>query len=660
MDFIQDKENTTTNVDFIGLHFAFAIYLYDKYEDDAFINAQKIQEDFKATLPLWITKRLKNELSDLVQIFIQTHLLSNDKSTKNEQILQLNKSWRPIVGSIKYRNKIKSFGDLSQQEQKEIQQLKKSSALRQSKTISMLSVLVLNELRNGIISRDLISQNTGFARQRICTVLSVFKSLGIVKETGTRRKLRVILNEKKLGNISNIYEQTKTIRNLREEKKKLLEKVKKLLNQLEKIYKNQSNFLKADIQKDIFNKIHIQLNKKMNNKLKIKKQSKKITKIQIPNLKKRNRFRELTPNSLNTTTNKGQSKSQHKNKNKEKNMDNHNNKKQTMTQLQPNIMDLNTKKTLLREGPLIKKELPNLNEKARRENFKRKDSTDQFKSHQAKIIHEKNKKQFRKVKIIVKKRKRKQKRNINNINKNGNNKSDGGSPIKLENKLINNGIIAKNIHKKQITKPILKISTKVIRETFNPNFIPTQISPIIRDDKMNMRLSSPLFETDFTKGKNNSSQNLEDNFDFQSSFPPFASSISPTINSKNTYLPTNQSENTLSPTITPFSISISNDPLFSFPNSPIGSNGIINNTHSPYFLLNSPPPLLSPLKKSQQKNFSNQSNFFQSQKKQNTLLSPRLSNNLRSQKIKNDNSHFKTPYFINKPLPDLKKLIGSD
>ncbi|KAJ6235998.1 hypothetical protein M0813_28273 [Anaeramoeba flamelloides] len=640
MEYIQDKENTTERVDFIGLHFAFAIYLFDNYEDSAFIQPQKIQKEFQATLPLWITKRLKNELPDIVQIFIQTHLLSNEKSTKKRQLLILNKSWRPIIGNIKYRKKSEKLNRLSQQEQKEMEELKRNSAQRKSKTISMLSVLVLNELRNGVISRDLISKNTGFARQRICTVLSVFKALGIVKETGTRRTLRVVLNKNKLGNISSLFEQTKAIVSLREKKTQLLQKTQKLLNDLDSVHANKKTVLNREKQKSLFNQIHLQLIKKMNNKLKIKKKHKRISKIQIPNLKKRKRNQKLKLNNPNTM-----------NKVSDNNTGNYNKNNKTHLKLDQSIIDSNMNTILFNQGDLLKNEFPKLDEKTRIRNFKRTNTAD----HQCNINTRNTNKTIRKVRTVkttIRDVKNKKKKNINAMNSNNIN-------IKGAHQSQNNCASTKKMNGDQINKPTLKISTKLIRETFNPNIIPTQISPLIRDENLNIRLSSPFFETDFINENDFSSKNFEDNFDFQSSFSSLLSSNNLFNNSKPTFLQPTQTENDFSSSITQSSISISNDPLFSFSNSPAISNSIKNTTQSPYLFLNS-PPLFSNLNQKPQKNYQNQSNCFQSHNQPNKLLSPRLQKNRRPHNLKNEHSQFKTPYFMSKRLPDLSKLIGSD
>ncbi|KAJ6226467.1 hypothetical protein M0813_10683 [Anaeramoeba flamelloides] len=655
MEFIQDTTKTKGNIDFIGLYFEFAIFLFDNYEDNAIINPQKIQEEFNATLPLFITKRLKNEIPYLIQIFIQTHLLSNEKSTKKKQLLILNKSWRPVIENIKHRNKIRSFENLSQEDQQEIEDLKQRSSQRKSKTISMLSVLVLNELRNGIISRDLISQNTGFARQRICTVLSVFKALGIVKETGTRRTLRVVLNKNKLRNISSIFEQTKRIRNLRERKKKLFEKTQDILNRLEQVHIKNNRILDLEIQKSCLNKIRFQLNRKMNHKLKIKKQQRRVSKIQIPNLKKRQSCQKDNSESNCSAINNG-----HLQKNNEKT--------QTQTQLlqKTNSIDPNVMTNLFAQEQLTNKEFRYVDEKTGIKNFQRQNRNDHQKNPKTTIIKKKKKKskkkmKSRKAKIILKKFSNFDANNSSNNNNTGTNLTPIPNNMSINNfnmKLESNFTLPQACNKKQIKKPTLKISTKLIRETFNPNLIPTQISPLIRDDNMNIRLSSPFFEIDLAKENFNTLINFEDTFDFQSTISPILPNINPFTDSKIPSFSMKKSENKLKNPPTTTTASIPNELLNSFTQPP-AINNINSSMQSPYVFLNS-PPLCTKLNQNKQKMYQQSSNIYQSHNQKNTLLSPRLKNGLMGQNLKNDNSQFKTPYFINKQLPDLAKLIGSD
>lgn len=60
---------------------------------------------------------------------------------------------------------------------------------RSARNIAYLCAKIAEELRKRPQTRDELSLSTGFARQRICTVISVFKAIGLVnvKDSNTRR-----------------------------------------------------------------------------------------------------------------------------------------------------------------------------------------------------------------------------------------------------------------------------------------------------------------------------------------------------------------------------------------------------------------------------------------------------------------------------------------
>jgi len=60
---------------------------------------------------------------------------------------------------------------------------------RASRNIAHLCTRIAEELRKRPQTRDELSNSTGFARQRICTVISVFKAIGLVniRDSNTRR-----------------------------------------------------------------------------------------------------------------------------------------------------------------------------------------------------------------------------------------------------------------------------------------------------------------------------------------------------------------------------------------------------------------------------------------------------------------------------------------
>jgi len=104
---------------------------------------------------------------------------------------------------------------------------------RSSRNIAFLCVLVAEELKKRAQTRDELSSVTGFARQRICTVISVFKSIGLVtiKDSNTRRS-EIEWNAEQAQILPNISAHTSKLFSLRDKNKKLRLKEQELLQQL--------------------------------------------------------------------------------------------------------------------------------------------------------------------------------------------------------------------------------------------------------------------------------------------------------------------------------------------------------------------------------------------------------------------------------------------
>ncbi|KAJ4458022.1 hypothetical protein PAPYR_6280 [Paratrimastix pyriformis] len=60
------------------------------------------------------------------------------------------------------------------------------STLRSSRNIALLCQSLVKVLSEGPQTRDALASITGFARQRVCTVLSVYKALGLIRESQRR------------------------------------------------------------------------------------------------------------------------------------------------------------------------------------------------------------------------------------------------------------------------------------------------------------------------------------------------------------------------------------------------------------------------------------------------------------------------------------------
>ncbi|KAJ3440527.1 serine/threonine-protein kinase plk [Anaeramoeba flamelloides] len=178
--------NFIKNFKFIGSQFydlqdLFGLHLFSTIQGDQVFSLSKIRKSFvqsKLFDRLGITQELLDLwLTRIEHIYIQNEILiftkCTSKNTKNT--FQLSPYWKQHFLKI-WKKELEIV--LKQSNQKDYH----LSKLRKSKAIGMTSYLTFHQLRNGSNTRDLISTGTGFNKQRICVVLSIFKGLGFVKE----------------------------------------------------------------------------------------------------------------------------------------------------------------------------------------------------------------------------------------------------------------------------------------------------------------------------------------------------------------------------------------------------------------------------------------------------------------------------------------------
>eukprot|EP01102_Stenamoeba_stenopodia_P004248 TRINITY_DN14579_c0_g1_i1.p1 TRINITY_DN14579_c0_g1~~TRINITY_DN14579_c0_g1_i1.p1 ORF type:complete len:301 (-),score=51.19 TRINITY_DN14579_c0_g1_i1:63-848(-) len=105
-----------------------------------------------------------------------------------------------------------------------------SSCDRASRNICFLCAKLVQELKKGPQTRDQLATATGFARQRVCTVLSVYKAIGLIHDSKKRGAIEWNqLQEKLLPNLSSHI--TKVIE-MRKENRSLRQKESELVKQL--------------------------------------------------------------------------------------------------------------------------------------------------------------------------------------------------------------------------------------------------------------------------------------------------------------------------------------------------------------------------------------------------------------------------------------------
>ncbi|KAJ6230501.1 hypothetical protein M0813_06730 [Anaeramoeba flamelloides] len=117
------------------------------------------------------------------------------------------------------------------------QNLAKSSnfeSSRSSRTIGILSFLMIRLLKKGNLTRNMIVKKTTFTRQRLAVVISVYKILGLISEDQPSET--VTWNGQQENHFVNMKENIYTILEKRKEKKKLLLKFQELTQKIQNKY----------------------------------------------------------------------------------------------------------------------------------------------------------------------------------------------------------------------------------------------------------------------------------------------------------------------------------------------------------------------------------------------------------------------------------------
>lgn len=103
---------------------------------------------------------------------------------------------------------------------------------RASRNICFLCAKLVQELkRGGPQTREQLATATGFARQRVCTVLSVYKAIGLIQDSKTKRG-SIEWSEEQEKLLLNLPTHTATVLQLRSETKVLREKEAELVGRL--------------------------------------------------------------------------------------------------------------------------------------------------------------------------------------------------------------------------------------------------------------------------------------------------------------------------------------------------------------------------------------------------------------------------------------------
>ncbi|KAJ6236745.1 hypothetical protein M0813_27490 [Anaeramoeba flamelloides] len=224
---IQNFDEQNTNVtnsqneillDCFKLQQQFGLFLHTNYHNNNFQINQAISRFLSEKIDPNIRSKMKKQLHIVAQVFLQNgFVIPNDSLKGKEKTCYLCENLKQVFVKIQ---KSPNFPHAQKHD------IKKNKP----------------PCKN---TREKITNETGYARQRICTVLSIFKGLGIVKE-GTKKNRVLELNKRQKESFFSVQDLSKKVIDLRNRRRTLFEKMKHLVGELEtKIDKEDQNEIKC-------------------------------------------------------------------------------------------------------------------------------------------------------------------------------------------------------------------------------------------------------------------------------------------------------------------------------------------------------------------------------------------------------------------------------
>ncbi|KAJ3427478.1 hypothetical protein M0812_27064 [Anaeramoeba flamelloides] len=242
---IQTDSNSKIMFDCFQLQQQFGLFLHTRYHyNNNFRIESAISKFLSEKTDPKIRSKMKKQLSIVVQVLLQNgFIVPNNSFEDKEKMCYLCDNWKQAFTKIQNTPNFPNMqNNETETNESQFQNKKVGSGNR---TISMLSLQTIYHLQNGKNTRDKITNETGYARQRICTVLSIFKGLGLVKE-GTKKNRVLKLNKRQKESFFSVQDLSKKVIDLRNRRRALFEKMKNLVGELEtKIDKEDQNELKC-------------------------------------------------------------------------------------------------------------------------------------------------------------------------------------------------------------------------------------------------------------------------------------------------------------------------------------------------------------------------------------------------------------------------------
>ncbi|KAJ3448988.1 zinc finger cchc domain-containing protein [Anaeramoeba flamelloides] len=289
-----------TRLYFFELQDRFGQHLYSTFSEEESFSLPEAQKLFlyvyRKQIPIDKT-RFRKWVGLITNIYIQNGIIVYQQSKNKDSLMY-------TLSPLWISNFEKMSGTSFSHFLKKSDQTQKS---RRTKAIGTLGYMTFVQLKRGFTHRNEIAENTGFNKQRICVVLSIFKGSGIVKG-GKEKRGTLIFRKKVVEILPYLSEYNKKAIKLRQQRRELIEKGNLLFQKLKERLKQEKE-LGVNSQHDV---------NKFQNKMKIifKKRELFVTEVDFtPNLT------ESQPKKIKkmVITNKRNKKNKKKAKNDKKN-----------------------------------------------------------------------------------------------------------------------------------------------------------------------------------------------------------------------------------------------------------------------------------------------------------------------------------------------------
>ncbi|KAJ3443568.1 hypothetical protein M0812_09411 [Anaeramoeba flamelloides] len=246
-----NQNQETDHLGFYRLLWQFGDYLYRKVQNDQLFSLSKYTENFihKYYNSPNLIQVLQPRLKHIKLIFNQNYVFvrpnpgsgrRSRKRNKNNQALTnksnsssgndlqqdnfyLSETWRKILLCDDQKQENNSENSFSSN---------KKISSRANRTIGVLGFSISKMLQKEPSTREIIENNTGFSRQRICTVLSIYKSINLVSDDQSNNT--VYWNHFNGQVLSEVKQYINGILLLRKKKRKLAERVFQLTKKMNK------------------------------------------------------------------------------------------------------------------------------------------------------------------------------------------------------------------------------------------------------------------------------------------------------------------------------------------------------------------------------------------------------------------------------------------